>query len=589
MNIKAINTRYLLCLQAAAIRAALLCMLVIVAACSSESPDPIPSDGLPKAALYITLGDGITTRAPQDGTYEGGTLQENDIDIEGYDFRILFFNSENVYLGSLDNIMVTPLDETRKSWYADGTIPAECVGSAGSGIKVLMIANWKGRYPELKAGVSTISDLAAASESTFDFEADGRLAEGRRIPMFGVSNLLTGLTFNAGEKTELGTLHMLRSFAKVRVRARQDSPDLKSVSITLTNEKYMQAPKNVFSKDDYVKGNYAGDYTSLPHIPASATRKTDLPLTRTESGEWYVYLPEFRNTLNGLSSSPLAEEQRARLEVTFEGIKGTSYVDFKYYEQPPTWAGANVRRGDHFDILRNNIYDFTLSKLNGETDLTVTVDVQPYASVEVSPQFGLERDKDGNIILEKYPDGTYKVIIVGKEMVRDEDGDFVIKYFSDGSVLCKEEIYKDFIHEEDSNNFVLEYEKDKPGGNMVIIREISTGGSFHGETMPDHDHPKNDRPLFVLDKKGDFWYVSYKTGKPVLSRTDIHGDIIIQANGFQFRNIEEMSKYIGTYVARKQREGEPPVDVLRDAITGKDLEWNPGAAERARLLKRHHR
>ena len=57
--------------------------------------------------------------------------------------------------------------------------------------------------------------------------------------------------------------------------------------------------------------------------------------------------------------------------------------------------------------MRNYWYRFTLTKGPELSQLDVQIDVQPYASVELEPSFGLERDPiDGYIVLKKDAQGT---------------------------------------------------------------------------------------------------------------------------------------------------------------------------------------
>lgn len=120
---------------------------------------------------------------------------------------------------------------------------------------------------------------------------------------------------------------------------------------------------------------------------------------------------------------------------------------------------------------------------------------------------------------------------------------------------------------------------------MVILRQESTGGQLHGEEVPVHEHGLNDRPLFVLDKKGAYHYVEYsesvdgKPGKPTLSPVDTRGDTIVQANGFQFRNVDDMKKYMGTYVVKINigTEADPEfIEELRYYKTAETLDWDTG-------------
>lgn len=225
------------------------------------------------------------------------------------------------------------------------------------------------------------------------------------------------------------------------------------------------------------------------------------------------------------------------------------------------------------DLPRNTHVVVNIT-INDDNSIDLTADVQPYAGVDLRPSFGLDRDPDGNIIVERYPDGTYDIMDDGERVTKDKDGDVVKYKFADGSLYCVETVYKDYIHDTSEVDYVFHFEKDYSGGNMIIIREKSLGGTYHGDTMPEHQHDVDDRAVFVLDKAGNFKYVTYdEDERPEYHDRDMFGDEIIQANGFQFRNVDEMSKYIGSYVVRRTDNGE---EELRYYLDGRTLSWETG-------------
>lgn len=229
--------------------------------------------------------------------------------------------------------------------------------------------------------------------------------------------------------------------------------------------------------------------------------------------------------------------------------------------KPMTDLPRNTHVVVNITIKDDNTFDFI-------------ADVQPYSSVKLDPYYGLERDPDGNIIVQRYPDGSYDIIENGEIVNKDADGDEILKRFSDGSLYCVEKVLKDYIHDTNEVDYLYYFEKDYSGGNMIIIRQKSAGGTYHEEgNLPDHDHDMTDRALFVLDKEGNFKYVTYNAdGSAVYSDRDSRGDLILQANGYQFRNVGYMSKYIGTYVVQLSNGEEE----LRYYIDGRTLDFETG-------------
>lgn len=367
-----------------------------------------------KAGFTITLdsGDGMSrlaSRAPSEGDYEIGTASENYIDIDGKDFKILFFDKEDKYIGALDNVLVIveSTDGSMKRYRVSGTVPTPVVDDAGQEFKMMMLANWRHNYPSLAKG-APLTDIASSVSAayTFDYTLHQNVGRQQPIPMFGVSDIITGKEFDPGWNTDLGTLHMLRAYAKVRVRAASDGLPITSVTLTRGNTSGLRAPIGVNRQSDYVHASYSRDYYRIPSVPASSGVQTDIPfVSNSATGEWTLYLPEFVNLTLGTDGNPdprtpLADNLRARIKVTFDGhvndtpVEYVEYVDFKYYDEPPTYAGPEARKDDYFDLLRNTVYDFTLRKLNAQLD--AVVDVLPYTGVYLNPDFGIDRPDSPN-------------------------------------------------------------------------------------------------------------------------------------------------------------------------------------------------
>lgn len=242
------------------------------------------------------------------------------------------------------------------------------------------------------------------------------------------------------------------------------------------------------------------------------------------------------------------------------------------------------------DLPRNThvVVNITIS----DDTCTAIADVQPYASVPLDPYFGLARDEDGNIIIHTYDDGSYDVLIDGQKVKHDAIGDRIIKEFDDGSILVEEKVYRDYIHEDNLENcYYYKYEKDHPAGMMVLLRELTDGGTYHNDFFPQHvndasdieiegelhQHSTDDRPLFLIDENCVYYRATYNDkGNRTLSTRDAKGDLIIQANGFQFRQYwNEMKQYLGTYIVLVG-EGDNAHEELRHWQTGRTLDWELG-------------
>lgn len=286
-----------------------------------------------------------------------------------------------------------------------------------------------------------------------------------------------------------------------------------------------------------------GNYTTTLSTPLSLPAQMQQAVVAIPS----FYVPE------GIPS-----ETSQKVSIALDGIQLAEWknLDWRMPGETETTASPMV------DLPRNThvVVNITIT----DTGIRLIADVQPYAEQEVDTWLGLDRDPDGNIITSRHPeDDTYEVIIDGKTVRKDLDGDEVIKDFSDGSLFCKTIILKDYIHDGNEVDYEYPYEKDFSGGNMIIIRELSSGGTYHGsgDDEAHHDHDNTDRALFVLGDDNEFyrcdWSKTDEKGHPTLSRFDADGAKIIQCNGYQFRmtdtgthdeNILAMQKYIGTYL-----------------------------------------
>lgn len=645
--------------QLPALLLALACGLV-TCGCSSDTDEPQPGPDPAREVVgtlgfYINMGDTFcssragTSRTPTDGPYDPGSGYENYIDFNGGDVHLYAFTGnnpentgkENVLYQEITGITVIPVEPyesdptfIKRYYYVTFPVTREFKEYfEKNSLKLVMLANW-GTYPEVAArpdasgsstaaetdalqpDAATIADLVTKSDAAvMDYKYDSAVTpstlgtgEGKHlIPLFGVNDFGTVTDLVSGSAKWLGTLNLLRAFAKVEVYDAPDSPvHIKAAYITRHKTKLYKAPKNVFDEGDYVKGSYAPDYGNAPSVPADPEDPTydgsndfesidkiymekiaissdsedgnDDGANNSDSRHRFlVYVPEYRNVLLNGTQRPDYARMRIGLEYDEEeldenGKQKQYYIDIAEYKFSNATQKSEVDK--YLNVCRNYWYKFEIKKTTRV--MNVVADIQPYAEVNLTPPFGLDRDKEGNIIIRHHEDGTYDIIEDGKTVTKDKDGDVVIKVFSDGTLLCRETVYKDYIHDDSEVDYVYPFEKDYSGGNMIIIRQISSGGTFHGDIDETHDHGVDDRPMFVLDKKGEFYYVTYDSeGTPTLSPNDSKGDKIVQVNGFQFRNKDDMIKYIGSYVV----ELEDGTQELRYYKDGSVLDWDEGVPE----------
>lgn len=385
--------------------------LPFMVACSSQEESLPEVESTLLAVFTLDLGDteayGTTRATPTDGEYMLGSGLENFIDFPRRDFRCYLFGTDNAFISTLDVVSIYSLggEEEKKYQIRLRLKDTEEVKNAlTTDCRFVFLANW-GNYIDPTPGMN-IGGLCTAPSAEFEFSQQKTLLSADNlIPMYGVKEFDSGVQdFKDGKKiSDIGTIHLLRAFAKVDVNINfedfTETPVVTSVSLTHSNSKGYKAPANVTKEEQYVTGSWFTDYTPV-NIPGDAT---DIALTLTKdksTGNYVTYVPEYRNVNE--QGKPLELDNRSRIKICFTigdvetvGLNVEGHVDFCYSDTPPT----GVTPGQHFDIARNNWYKFNVTAKG--KDIVWTVDVIPFTPVELKPDYGLEREKFTGYILGK--------------------------------------------------------------------------------------------------------------------------------------------------------------------------------------------
>lgn len=434
---------------AAILAAAVLLPAAMSCSETAEVPDPAPSFPNDKneitAGIAITVSSGNFSRSA--GTlgpdYDTGSGYENFIDIEHGDFRFYFFDSENRYVAPfiIDVLIPQAGNESSKRYLASGKVTRDMLERTD--LKMVVLANWK-TYPDeatLEPGVSTIDDICGQQ---YDFTAKMmNLSDENTIPLYGVTNILAPETINT-TTADLGTIHLLRAFAKIEVNRHDGGFEIESVSLRRFNTKGFCAPTNIYLQDDYVHGNYEDDYANTPHIPEEAYSDAKLPFVKISDDVYVAYVPEFDNLTDA--------SRRSTIAIQFRATGETDIVEFKYYD------GAS--KGSHFNILRNYWYRFNVRKKG------VIVQVIPYSEVVLNPIFGLDSNLE---LVEIVIDNI--IYYYDRETGRYYDQNLRPidnPYFTDEDPLTGWSIRRD------DNNLIISYYDMKTGTSYAInkITEI---------------------------------------------------------------------------------------------------------------------
>lgn len=365
-------------------------LLFLLGACDSSIDEPVAegSSSNYRVKLYISLTGsqtrGLSTRAPWDTEGDGF---ENYLDLS--DFRVYLFNTgDNDNEGKLLAHLTDPKIKKDVEFKIERTVNNNIYAisfrvdlilddakTALQNFKIVMLANWGHKYPDVKIGETTINNLTNHDNCIADFTPGESIA---KIPFFGVQEY-SDVQLNSGNVTTLEeSVHLLRAFAKIEV---YDDPktDLRITGVKLKhyNKKFYKAPLNVTKSSDYKENTPdLSPYSDLE-------RDKDINLNyRKSDGHYIIYVPEYKNIGEDVDKSFLV--------VSYEDKEFE--VEFKYYGNPPEGSQMD----DYYDLHRNYWYEIIIKRT---VKLEVQVDVQPYSNVELLPQFGLERTEDGYIIV----------------------------------------------------------------------------------------------------------------------------------------------------------------------------------------------
>ncbi|MCM1067929.1 MAG: hypothetical protein NC418_10190 [Muribaculaceae bacterium] len=347
------------------IAAASLLLAVAIGACSDSN-----SGGLNvtpelryQAGFYLSVGSlNPDSRTPA-GDYDPGAGIENFIDLDKPgNVRVVLYDTDGTFRGEITNFIIEPIGttDTSKRYHLLGSTDVDI--SSGK-FKVMVLANWPS-YP---------SDLSLSAVWAQQFDFDGRQpAPDNLIPLYGIKDINLP-AIEPGVAANLGTIHLIRALAKIEV-VLDDPSDFwhfSKLELTNYNTKGLCAPA-VSSQSEYVKDRWDRDYIGRPFLPEGVTQASDLPFVRIDDKHYVLYVPEYDNNHKDMPE--------ARIRVDFEeSIIGERYISFDSQNH------ASLQRGN---LERNLWYKIIIKKKPEETDVEWTVDVIPYALVDLEPNFG---------------------------------------------------------------------------------------------------------------------------------------------------------------------------------------------------------
>lgn len=333
--------------------------MAIMVSCSRADDEPASDDSQDGEAVFTftvttTRADATTTG---DG-YEVGTANENNIDIDRNDYRVLLFDSNNKFLTRCYGVFT----KTNDVYTFVGTTP-----KTAKSLKVVVLANW-GWYEDsqLVAGKTTISDLCSASWAQYSYDGNTtqEILDGTRsIPMFGVRSFSVS-SFTKGKTIDLTSspITLLRAMAKVELSIENfdsyKSYSFSSVAIQNYNTQGYCAP-NVTDRDQYDHDQtWSDDYAEALNLVSGKETTDAISFVEDKANnKWIIYLPEYQNlTDDGTALRTDDKASKITTTITMTNNDGTETKSFDFYFAEYYENNNLVEK--YVNVERNNIYRY---------------------------------------------------------------------------------------------------------------------------------------------------------------------------------------------------------------------------------------
>lgn len=332
-----------------------------------------------------TWGDNIDDDTTNDYDALIATYNENAIDPGK--FQVLVFDTEGNYLDELDNLSYLRSTSDNGIYDVVGTLSVDksYVEDYKLSCKLVVLANYDDTKASLTYGTSTLDNLKDLTFS-YDKHLTADIASGKAcIPMFGVATF-TDLPMFAGNRTNAGTVYMLRAMAKIRVNLNLDSNGngetdtgeeyaITSVSLTNLNQTTGYIMPNGFASvesttDLTMAENQTldtttdkwSDTTFNPYPPSGTSTTDPLALEKESDTEYYLYVPEY-----------VISNGRPKFSIRFDFMT-ESYDPYTFVFDE--YENGRAKGTTTYNIERNHVYTFTITKSKG----TFTVETGDWAN-----------------------------------------------------------------------------------------------------------------------------------------------------------------------------------------------------------------
>ena len=323
-------------------------LLPLVASCfhDADCPPTEVEDNSVVVSFYIS-GSSLPNSLRGTRATDAITNYENNIDVSSLK---LFFKNGDTNIELLNLRITKQGDEDLYYVLADIEVPGNLLGTP----------------QEYRMEVFANCGDAATYDSNLTYQYDrAKFAPSADaptyIPMWGVTT--QNLTLELGKRSEMGTIHLLRSIAKI---------ELNLVGEVIGNYKFCDIALSNYNQSGYMlpaNPNNIAQTVSSPdatNIPSATTSATNLAFyINADSTKAYVYLPEYLAT-SGLNYS---------IDILNLYNKKTSTFSLSF--NPNSVEKFNT-------IVRNHIYRYHVTGINDTEEIECTYTIKDWASKETN-------------------------------------------------------------------------------------------------------------------------------------------------------------------------------------------------------------
>ena len=323
-------------------------LLPLVASCfhDADCPPTEVEDNSVVVSFYIS-GSSLPNSLRGTRATDAITNYENNIDVSSLK---LFFKNGDTNIELLNLRITKQGDEDLYYVLADIEVPGNLLGTP----------------QEYRMEVFANCGDAATYDSNLTYQYDrAKFAPSADaptyIPMWGVTT--QSLTLELGKRSEMGTIHLLRSIAKI---------ELNLVGEVIGNYKFCDIALSNYNQSGYMlpaNPNNIAQTVSSPdatNIPSATTSATNLAFyINADSTKAYVYLPEYLAT-SGLNYS---------IDILNLYNKKTSTFSLSF--NPNSVEKFNT-------IVRNHIYRYHVTGINDTEEIECTYTIKDWASKETN-------------------------------------------------------------------------------------------------------------------------------------------------------------------------------------------------------------